>query len=159
MTAPRRHGTVLVWLAGVVGAVHAASSLSWALGSTWLLDTVGDGAPEAIARTGIPVGLALGAVAAVKLVAAVVPILVAHDRLPWRRLWRTVSWIGGIGLVLYGAVNAAVAGLVLLGVIRPHGGFDRAAMLGHALLWDPLFAVWGALLVASLRRSRRAPRS
>jgi hypothetical protein len=47
-----------------------------------------------------------------------------------------------------------VAGLVLAGAIDPDGGFDRQAMIGHALLWDPLFLLWGLLLAAGLGATR-----
>ena len=43
---------------------------------------------------------------------------------------------------------------MLSGLIAPEGGYDRPAMIGHALLWDPLFLVWGATLLASLWLSR-----
>lgn len=48
---------------------------------------------------------------------------------------------------------------VLLGWIVPDGPVDRAALLGHALLRDPLFALWGATLLIGLWRSRRGARS
>ena len=35
------------------------------------------------------------------------------------------------------------------------GGYDRAAMIGHVALWDPLFALWGLALLSSLWLSRR----
>lgn len=107
-------------------------------------------------RDGSPVAatLGLGAIALVKASAATVPVLVAYGRLPWPRLWRTVSWIGGCFLIAYGGLNVVVSGAVLSGVITPDGGFDRPAMIGHAFLWDPLFTLWGATLVASLALSR-----
>lgn len=126
----------------------------WAAGSTWLLETVGDAAPATIAETGASVSLVLLLVGVLKIVAAVVPVLVVARRLPWPRAWRAACWLGGGVLLLYGAANAVVAWFVLAGVVVPDGGFDEAAMLGHAFLWDPLFAVWGALLLVALRRSR-----
>jgi hypothetical protein len=83
-------------------------------------------------------------------------VAVAYGRLPWRRFWRTVSWVSGSFLILHGGVNVVVSCAVLAGLITPDGGFDRPAMLGHAFLWDPLFALWGAALVASLALSRRS---
>jgi hypothetical protein len=58
--------------------------------------------------------------------------------------------------VAWGGLNTVTANLVLAGVIRPDGGFDRPGMVGHAYLWDPLFLLWGAALVVALRVSRRA---
>lgn len=143
-----------MWAAAVLGGVHALFSAYWALGGDWLLRTVGAWAVDL--RDGSPMVavLGLGAIALVKAVAAAVPVLVAYGRLPWRRLWRTVSWIGGCFLIAYGGLNVIVSVAVLAGLITPEGGFDRPAMLGHAFLWDPLFALWGASLVASLALSR-----
>jgi hypothetical protein len=50
-------------------------------------------------------------------------------------------------------VNTVVAALVLTGAIRP-GGYDRDAVTGHALLWDPLFLAWGVFLSAGLALMR-----
>jgi len=63
---------------------------------------------------------------------------------------------GGAGvLILYGAGNTLVAWAVLSGRITVAGGFDPAAQWGHAVLWDPLFFLWGALLAAGLWATRR----
>ncbi len=86
-----------------------------------------------------------------------IPVGVAYWRVPWPRFWRAVSWVGGLLLVVYGGVNTVVSGAVLTGVIRPTGGYDVDAMIGHAWLWDPLFLVWGATLVLSLWYSRKSP--
>jgi len=58
--------------------------------------------------------------------------------------------------VAYGGINTVVALAVLAGVIRPEGGYDAAAMMGHAYLWDPLFLLWEAALVLSLWLSRQS---
>jgi hypothetical protein len=77
----------------------------------------------------------------VKFQAAMVPIGVAYGKVPWRRFWRPVSWAGGLLLVVYGGINTVVSAAVLGGLIRPDGGFDEAAVRGHAYLWDPLSAL------------------
>lgn len=143
-------------LAALAGLLHAAASLYWALGGRWLLDTVGAWAVELAASAPVSAGLALGGIALVKALGGVVPLLVEAGRWPGsRRWWRALEWVGAAGLLLYGGVNAVVAGLVLAGVIRPDGGYDAAAMWGHAALWDPLFALWGLALGIGLWRSRR----
>ena len=145
----------LVWTAGLAGAVHAGFSLYWALGGRWLLATVGQWAMDLADRSPQATAIALGLVAAAKLLGAVIPIGVAYGRMPWPRLWRGFSWVGGLLLVGYGGVNTVVAIAVLAGVIRPEGGYDPDAMIGHAVLWDPLFLLWGGALVLSLWFSRR----
>lgn len=156
MTHPSRHrvSLALVWTAACLGGLHAGFSMYWALGGDWLLRTVGAWAVSL--RQSSPVGSAvgLGAIALLKLVAAVTPVLVTYRRLPWRRLWRGISWVGGSFLIMYGGANVVISGAVLAGAITPASGFDRLAMIGHAFLWDPLFALWGAALVTSLALSR-----
>ena len=145
----------LVRLACAVGLLHAAFNLYWALGGRWLLETVGRGPEEMLNKTAIGAAGALLLIALFKALAAVIPVLNAQERMPWPRLWRGISWAGGVFLVLYGGVNTLVALGVLLGVI-PSPGYDRAAMLGHAFLWDPLFLLWGSALVGHLWLSRSA---
>lgn len=148
-------GRSLVWVACVAGTVHAGFSVYWALGGQWLLATVGQWAVDLSAQAPFKTGIALGAVAIVKFLAAVIPVGVAYGRVPWPRLWRAVSWTGGLLLVVYGGVNTVVSGAVLAGAIRPIGGYDLNAMIGHAWLWDPLFFIWGFALTLSLWWSRQ----
>jgi len=155
-------GLPLVWLAFAFGMVHAAFSLYWALGGDLLLPTVGEWAVTLVTEHPALAAVTLAVVGLGKAAAATVPVLVAYRRMPWPRVWRGVSWVGGLVLIGYGALNVAVSGAVLAGVIRSDEGFDADAMIGHAFLWDPLFLLWGAALVAFLRVSRpgtRGPRS
>jgi hypothetical protein len=137
------------------GVLHAAASLYWAVGGRWLLATVGQWAVELSAQAPVVAGIALGLVALVKLLAATVPIGVAYGKVRWAGFWRAVSWVGGLLLVVYGVINIGVSAAVLGGLIHPEGGYDPDAMRGHAYLWDPLFFVWGSVLVLSLWFSRR----
>ena len=134
--------------------LHAAASLYWALGGQWLLATVGQWAVDLSAEEPLAAGVALGLIALLKLLAATIPIGVAYGKVPWARSWRAVSWAGGLLLIAYGGVNTIVSAVVLAGLIRPEGGYDPAAMRGHAYLWDPLFLIWGTALVLSLGLSR-----
>jgi hypothetical protein len=146
----------LVWTAGLAGVVHAGFSLYWALGGRWLLATVGQWAVDLSTDAPLASGIALGLVAAAKFLGATIPIGVAYGRVPWPRLWRGISWAGGLLLVAYGGVNTIAALAVLAGAIRPEGGYDANAMMGHAFLWDPLFLLWGGALVVSLWLSRES---
>ncbi len=148
----RERGWVLV--AAAAGTLHALASLYWALGGGWLLASVGQWAVDLSARRPLLSGAVLGAVAVAKLAAAVVPVAVAYGRLPARWFWRGVAWVGGPFHALYGRVNVVVSVSVLAGLVRPAGGYDREAMVGHAFVWDPLFLVWGAALTLSLWVSR-----
>lgn len=143
-----------VWVAFTLAVVHAAFSAYWAAGGTWLLATVGQWAVTLVETSPGEAGVLLGSIAVVKVVAGAVPVVVSYGRLPGRSLWRALSWCGGSLLVLYGSVNVAVGAVVLAGGVEPDGGYDRDAMIGHAFLWDPLFAAWGAALLASLWLSR-----
>ena len=80
--------------------------------------------------------------------------------LPGYRWWRLPCWLGGALLLVYGAANAMGAWLVLARVVSTTSS-DRPALIGHAALWDSLFALWGALLLGGLTasRGRRAPAS
>lgn len=141
------------WLAAALGSLHAAASLYWALGGVWLLDTVSPAAVAAVRQSPLGESLTLLAVAAFKAAAALAPWANAQGGLPWPAFWRRVAWLGGGFLLLYGAANALGAAGVLLGW-WPGGDSPRPALLGHALLWDPLFALWGAALLCALWLSR-----
>jgi hypothetical protein len=152
--AARRLSQVLVWAACAFGLIHAGFSVYWAFGGDWLLRTVGQWAVRLAGTAPVEASIVLVAVALVKVAAAVVPVLNAYGRLPGSGLWRAISWVGGSALVLYGGANVIIAWLVLLGVVTPTGGYDRTSMLGHALLWDPLFLLWGLALLGHLLLSR-----
>ncbi|CAM3604955.1 DUF3995 domain-containing protein [Deinococcus frigens] len=143
----------LVQVACGLGLIHAGFSLYWALGGSWLLDTVGQWAVTLARTSPLAAFWGLLLIALLKVAAAVVPLLNAGRRLPWPRLWRTLSWIGGPLLILYGGVNTGVAWLVLSGVLGG-GEIDRRGMLGHAALWDPLFLLWGLTLTGHLWLTR-----
>jgi hypothetical protein len=101
----------------------------------------------------------LVAAAAVKGAVAVLPLLVERGRLArLRRLARLGSWLAGAVLVVYGTVIALVSAAVLSGAIAVDGDIDRRGMLGHALIWDPLFAVWGVCLTIGLWCTRQRGR-
>ena len=149
-----RAGWVMLWLAAAAGTVHGLFSLYWALGGHWLLDTVGAWAVELADDSPVAAGVALAGIAAVKFAGAAVPLLVEAGRIRGRRGWRIAEWAGAAFLILYGGANTVIAWLVLLGGLVPAGGYDRAAMIGHAALWDPLFLLWGLALGAGLALSR-----
>ncbi|MBC2933640.1 DUF3995 domain-containing protein [Nocardioides sp. zg-1228] len=147
-SAGRGRGALLV--AGLLGSLHAAFSLYWGAGGHWLVETLGQRMADAF--TGwewllLPIGL-------LKLVAAWVPLLAARAGWPVRRLSRGACWVGATVLVAWGGLNTVVGQLVLAGAVVPDGGVDRAGMVGHAYLWDPLFLLWGLVLAAGLARSR-----
>lgn len=151
----RRAGRVFVWIAAAAGTVHAAFSAYWALGGTWLLRTVGQWAVDLMRDEPLLGGLGLALVTLLKLLGAYVPVAVEYGRIGARRFWRAVSWIGAVGLSLYGGANTIVGALVLAGWVEPGSAPDREALIGHTFLWDPLFLVWGAALVVALALTRR----
>lgn len=136
--------------AGVLGAVHAGVSFYWAAGGQFLAWSVGtDLVTSFQGREWLlaPIGLA-------KLAGAVGPLLLARAGWPLRRFTRLTCWFGALVLLVWGGLNTLVANLILTGVIRPTSGFDRAGMIGHAYLWDPLFLAWGVALTLGLLASR-----
>lgn len=148
-----RISVIAVTVACIAGIIHAASSVYWALGGRWLLSTVGEWAVDAVETTPLAVSIALGVIGLVKFLAATIPVALAARKIPWPRFWRTVCWVGASTILVYGGANVLVSGAVLLGVITSDGGYDQNAMLGHVLLWDPLFVIWGASLIVWLRLS------
>lgn len=136
--------------------MHAAFSLYWALGGRWLLNTVGKWALDWADRAPVAAGLVLAGVTVAKLAAAALPLAVASGRLSWSRGWQVLMWAGAVGLVVYGTANAVGAWLVLAGLVTVEGAREMPALVGHAVLWDPLFAAWGVLLALGLRQLRRA---
>lgn len=147
------------WAAAVLGTVHAAWSVYWAFGGTFLLETVGEWAVEAADEPSAATTLGLLSVGAVKLAGAWAPLLAEIERLPWRSLWRALGWVGGPFLVFYGAADVVAGSAVLSGLLQVQGA-DRAGVLGHTLIWGPHFALWGLALTTGLALSRRRnPRS
>lgn len=150
-----RIGRIFLWIAMVLGLVHAGWSLYWAFGGSWMLDTVGQWAVVSQLQTPRQTMLILLLIGLVKIAAATIPVAVEYGKLGGRRFWRVISWIGGVGLVLYGGVYAGSALAVLAGLVVPEDGYDTRVMMGHAFLWDPLFFTWGLTLVISLALTRR----
>lgn len=120
------------------------------------MDTVGEEAVELADERPVAAFAVLVAASSVKVAGAVVPVLVERTRGGLvRRIVRAVSWAGGTFLVVYGGAVAVVSAAVLSGVVSPEGPIDRRGLAGHALLWDPLFVLWGVLLLAGLWLTRR----
>ncbi|MFC3848944.1 DUF3995 domain-containing protein [Corynebacterium hansenii] len=140
------------WLAALAGGAHAAISLYWALGGTGLLWTMGESFADGFASR----MWLLYPVALVKFAVAIGPLwLQSRAWRPWPRLTRLASWLAAVTLIGWGGLTTVIGNLVLASVIEPVGGYDRGAMIGHAWLWDPLFAVWGVALLVGLARTRR----
>jgi len=136
-------------VAAIPGLVHSAISAYWMVGGTWLLETVGTSLVAVFAgRLWL-----LAPVVVVKAVVALGPLWLDRRGWPWPRITRAVTWLAAVVLVVWGGANCVLANLVLAGVLGD-GPQDRAAMIGHAWLWDPLFLIWGLLLLLGLRRSR-----
>lgn len=151
-TTPRRIHPLLI-IAALAGLVHAGLSLYWALGGNWLLSTIGTELVQAFeGRRWLLIPVAL-----VKAGFALFPVALTTFGLLNRRWARTVCWLGAVILIAWGGVNTTVCNLVLAGLVGGPG-YDRMAMIGHAWLWDPLFVIWGASLVAGLMLGRRTSR-
>jgi Protein of unknown function (DUF3995) len=159
-----RRGTLAAVGALVIGLAYAAISAYWALGGTWLLDTVGIALskPGQAGRTAAL--LTAWAAAVVKAIAAVLPLLavggwtLVADQ-GWLRPVRVLAWIEAVILTGYGLVLTVTGLLVQAGIVAAAADADHRALRWHAYLWDPWFLVWGILVVIALLRSRPRPRT
>ena len=148
------------WIAAALGTASAAVSAMWALGSTFLLDTVGGQFERWGQEGGAAVVVALLAIAALKLVVALAaPVLAGVGRggLPaWTsgRVPACLGWIAAVTLTVYGGLLTVVGLLVEAGVIDASDDADRTALAWHAWFWDPWFLLWGAAFVVALWRTR-----
>jgi hypothetical protein len=142
-------------IATVAGATHGLFSLYWAAGGNYLVSTLG----HQLVSTFADRRWLLIPVSVIKIGFAVLPLVLARLGWPGRQFWRTACWVGAAVLVVWGGVNTLVGNLVLAGILRPGEGYDRAGMVGHAWLWDPLFFIWGAALVVALFLTRHRDQS
>jgi len=140
----------------VAGLVHAAWTFYWMAGGTALVSTLGAWAVEWSERDPVGARAVLGVIGLVKTGGAVLPWAGTTNRVPGRRWWRGLAWPGAVLLVVYGGLSTAVAGWVLATGRADDADVDRPALIGHALLWDPLFLLWGSALLIGLLLSRRA---
>ena len=156
-----RRGTLAAVGALVIGLAYAAISAYWALGGTWLLDTVGIALskPGQAGRTAAL--LTAWAAAVVKAIAAALPLAAVGGwrgvARGWLRPVRVLAWIVAVILTGYGLVLTVTGLLVQADVVAAAANADHRALRWHAYLWDPWFLVWGILVVVALARSRRMP--
>ncbi|MGI8695900.1 MAG: DUF3995 domain-containing protein [Mycobacteriales bacterium] len=158
---------VAAWLALLAGLGNAAVSGYWATGGTGLLDTVGGVFERAGRNGGAKTTTLLWVVVAVKVLAAVLPVLVLRPSPGpmWQRLGWALAWVEAAILTVYGLVLTTTGLLVQAGVLRTARDADHRALAWHAYLWDPWFLVWGLLVIAALlcggprRRSQSRTRS
>jgi hypothetical protein len=160
-SATSRRG-MLPALAGLLaGLAYAAISIYWGAGGGWLLNTVGISLSKPGEPGHLTALLAVWGAAAVKAVAALLPLLAigawprtANGGL--RRLARVLAWIETAILIGYGLILTATGLLVEAGLIKPAAHADRPALKWHAYLWDPWFLIWGIFVFLALWRSRSA---
>lgn len=138
--------------AAIAGALHTAITLYWAFGGKGLLWTMG----ESFVAKFSDVMWILFPLALAKGLGAFTPIWLSRHGWPARRLSRIVCWAGSAVLVLWGGANTLTGNAVLIGAFHPSAGFDRAAMVGHAWIWDPLFLAWGLSLAMGLWATRQS---
>ncbi|TWP36645.1 DUF3995 domain-containing protein [Leekyejoonella antrihumi] len=156
MTAPPS-GSRLAKASFVVGSVYAALSFYWAVGGPWLLSTVGDSLATRANGNDATLAVAVLLAAAVKAIAALLPILAVCrpvDRPRRRTVWLLAGFEAGV-LVIYGGVLTTVGLLIQAGIVRVSRTADYRALAWHAYLWDPWFLLWGLLIAAALVARRR----
>jgi hypothetical protein len=133
-------------------------TLYWTVGGTAFLDTVGGWAEDAARQRDAGAIMVGVVVVAAKLVGGGLALaLFGPDRFRHERLLVRVAKVAGVVLVVYGTASVIGAALGLVGVAGDE--VDRQALWGHALVWDPWFVVWGALLWLAARVPGRAIRA
>lgn len=152
---PGRRGLLTARAALIVGVLYAAVSLYWALGGTWLLDTV---AASLTRHGGAAKGFIVAAwvAAGLKIIAAAMPLVALHrlTGAKWdRRVW-VLAWAGAVILIIYGLVQTTAGLLVVSDVLHASADADHRALAWRAYLWDPWFLIWGVLAAVALRRGR-----
>jgi len=143
----------------MVGLAYALVSISWGLGSTWALDTVG-GTLETEGRAGnAALSVIVWASVLLKLIAATLGLAVTRPHHQPQKLVVVAIWVAAGVLIVYGGVLTFVGLLVQADVIHANTNADHRALAWHAYLWDPWFLVWGLLLAAALwcSRAQRTP--
>ena len=106
-------GLGAAWAAFAVGLLYAAISVYWGLGGSWLLDTVGASLTQPGRSASALVVLAVWCAVALKVIAAVLPLLavgvVSPGGLRRRRLSRALTWVEAAILTVYGLILTASA--------------------------------------------------
>lgn len=150
---PPHHLCNLALTVGLLcGLFHAFSSIAWAFGSDFLLDTVGEVAQEISALGARQAATMLFLISIFKLGSV---FLLAGNSLWWfgtGRVSQLVTYfnlIEGVFLGVYGLASMIVSGLdiVALNSEGSDNSLVATAHWGHLLLWDPLFFLWGGALV------------
>lgn len=123
------------------------------------LDSVG-GSIEQFARERSATAVAVGALTVILKCAAGL-LALALVRPSWShavgrgRLLLACALASGV-LILWGAANVVLGGLVLLDVIVPAQPVDEYALRAHVLVWDMWFVLWGATLAYAAASVPRA---
>jgi hypothetical protein len=135
-------------------------SAFWAMGGTWLLDTVGGSLAQAGRRRGLGLITLVWVTVVLKLVAAALGLLVVYSWVPapYDRYVRWAAWTAAVCLTGYGAVLTFVGLLLQTGIVAIPRNADRHALRWHAFLWDPWFLVWGVALIVAIVRLRETRR-
>jgi hypothetical protein len=156
--ASRGSGFIVAWAACAVGLLYAVVSIYWGLGGTWLLDTVGGSLAKLGRAHSAGVIAAVWGAAALKLIAAPLPLLAIRHRGSSRldRGLSVLAWVAAGLLIVYGLVLTVAGLLVQTGVIHASSTADHRALAWHAYLWDPWFLTWGLLIAAALLLAGRA---
>lgn len=155
----RRLARAAAIVAALLGLASAGISAHWALGGTWLLDTVGGEIERWGRQADWSVAVALWAITTLKAGVALAAPAVAglpHSLPPWTRgrIPRILTWIAAGVLTLYGGVLTVAGLLVQASVVDIGEVSDPTALAWHAYFWDPWFLGWGLTLVACLWLSR-----
>jgi hypothetical protein len=147
----------LAWAAAGWMLAFAAMSAYWAAGGRIGVDTLGGTIETYADERGTQFVVALWLIAALKVVAAALPIALVED---WttaisRRWLRLSTWVMGAGMVLYACANFGARAIMALGLIETPESMHTTAARWHLFFWNPWWLLGGILYIAAARSTRK----
>jgi hypothetical protein len=148
-----RAGRWIAWAAAGWMLAFAAMSAYWAAGGRIGVETIGGTIETYADERGTEFVVLLWLIAALKVVAAQVPLALVErwvPAVPRRWLW-LATLIMGIGMILYAGANVGARAIMALGLIDTPDSMHSSAARWHLLFWNPWWLLGGILYVAGAR--------
>jgi hypothetical protein len=160
--APRRPARALGLLTAAAWAVFAGQSCYYAAGGRWLAEAFPPAVVEPVLAREPRALIVMWLAGAGKLVVAVAALVVSRRNRPLPRIARLAGWLlVAVALGYEGVASFGQHALMAADVIDTPAGLGRTSLWWHLALFDPYWALSGALVAALLVRlpRRRGPGS